>query len=422
MAPKAAKKGDDPQQDLNSKALKEETEESSRLLQKSLEVGMLSKEPARKCKSLRLSKVLSKCNGCDVVKKSTVRKGRYMVVLNFQIAPAAAGKLGTLTRLDTRNPVMYIDFPNGGRLKVLGTLVFPKSKYMMLRPAGNTVLCEDVFESMIVFSEAWWVGSKEENPEEKRLPMPSSLAQTDTDTKLHQNYNFEYGAANKGEAEAAPKASQQDDMLTSQDMASQLPSQRLKRVAAAVAHRKLPELGSDDEDEDMEVDEEGEKEGVGRAKVAARPSTKRMHDDDDDDEEYAGGGGSGEALVPRNVSVRTTKKPSYTDVEDDEGEDVKDEEEEEEEEEDMEEVDDDSDRPLKKARSASAKTVAKEPASTHTTPKTSTKLAASANRGATTSTGRGKATTDPKPRAKAPASANKRQKQATIDLASSDDD
>ena len=56
---------------------------------------------------------------------------------------------GTLSQLDTRNPVLYIDFPEG-RLKFMGTLFFPKNKYMTLRFAQKEVLCEDIFESMVL--------------------------------------------------------------------------------------------------------------------------------------------------------------------------------------------------------------------------------------------------------------------------------
>jgi hypothetical protein len=55
---------------------------------------------------------------------------------------------GTLSQLDTRNPTLYIDFPDG-RLKFVGTLFFPKNKYMTLRFAQKEVLCEDIFESMV---------------------------------------------------------------------------------------------------------------------------------------------------------------------------------------------------------------------------------------------------------------------------------
>ena len=144
---------------------------------------------------------MERAAGKDIVKKSSVRKGRYLLVLNFQLAPAAAGKLvrswrwcggggwlgrggavecmaaraacsaarqhscgwaacgrrgwrptlhhtpachrpfppapnhralaspvhtpaaqGTLAALDSQNPVLYLDFPQG-RYKLLGALL-----------------------------------------------------------------------------------------------------------------------------------------------------------------------------------------------------------------------------------------------------------------------------------------------------------
>lgn len=44
----------------------------------------------------------------------------------------------------------------------------------------------------IVFSEGWWVGTPEENPEERRLPEPDWLAQP----QLHEKYDF----SSRGEA------------------------------------------------------------------------------------------------------------------------------------------------------------------------------------------------------------------------------
>ncbi len=55
---------------------------------------------------------------------------------------------GTLAKLDTRNPVLYFDFPEG-RLKLLGTLAFPRNKYMVLKLGPREALCEDVLESMV---------------------------------------------------------------------------------------------------------------------------------------------------------------------------------------------------------------------------------------------------------------------------------
>lgn len=55
---------------------------------------------------------------------------------------------GTLAQLDSRNPVLYVDFPDG-RLKFLGTIVYPKNKYMVLRFGQKEVLCEDILENMV---------------------------------------------------------------------------------------------------------------------------------------------------------------------------------------------------------------------------------------------------------------------------------
>lgn len=47
----------------------------------------------------------------------------------------------------------------------------------------------------IVFSDAWWVGTAEENPQENQLPMPQEL----NTTTVHKDYDYGYGAAYAGE-------------------------------------------------------------------------------------------------------------------------------------------------------------------------------------------------------------------------------
>lgn len=59
---------------------------------------------------------------------------------------------GALSQLDTRNPVLYIDFLEG-RLKFLGTLMFPANKYMVLKFGNREILCEDVLDSMVGFNQ-----------------------------------------------------------------------------------------------------------------------------------------------------------------------------------------------------------------------------------------------------------------------------
>eukprot|EP00967_Tisochrysis_lutea_P125332 scaffold210604_cov17-Tisochrysis_lutea.AAC.1 len=50
-------------------------------------------------------------------------------------------------------------------------------------------------KARIVFSESWWVGTAEENPEERQLPLPAELS---TNT-IHCDYDFAYGASFTGE-------------------------------------------------------------------------------------------------------------------------------------------------------------------------------------------------------------------------------
>ena len=69
-----------------------------------------------------------------------------------------------------------------GRYKLFGTITYPTAHYITLDlPRGQaSVACEDCFDCLVLFSQAWWVGSQEENPEERRLDMPPSLAQVST--------------------------------------------------------------------------------------------------------------------------------------------------------------------------------------------------------------------------------------------------
>jgi hypothetical protein len=143
--------------------------------------------------------VLVKADGKDIVKRSSARKTRYLMVFNCQLAPAAAGRLGTLTGLDSRNPRLYIEFPEG-RLRLSGTLIFPHNKYLVVRMGNKEVLCEDVLESVIIFSEAHWVGTPEQNPEEIPLPMPDNLALQ----RRHTKYSFD----NRGSGGEASKAAE----------------------------------------------------------------------------------------------------------------------------------------------------------------------------------------------------------------------
>lgn len=93
---------------------------------------MLSSEPLATAladhSALSLAQIL-KSDGKDIVKKGSSRKKTYLLVFHGWISLARKGKLGVLTDLDTKNPMLAIEFPEEKRKVVLrGTIVFPRTK------------------------------------------------------------------------------------------------------------------------------------------------------------------------------------------------------------------------------------------------------------------------------------------------------
>ncbi|ONK64151.1 uncharacterized protein A4U43_C07F22630 [Asparagus officinalis] len=88
-------------------------------------------------------------------------------------------------------------------MKLFGTHVYPRNKYLTLQltKSAKGVMCEDCFESLIVFSEAWWIGTKEENPEENQLEFPNDMNESKNEAP-----DFRGGAgATTGEAPSLKK-------------------------------------------------------------------------------------------------------------------------------------------------------------------------------------------------------------------------
>ncbi|KAL2999238.1 hypothetical protein AAZX31_09G148900 [Glycine max] len=167
-----------------------ETLERKRLKSLAISNKILSETPARSSVHLNPSSVVAKHHGKDIIKKSQRKSSRYLFSFPGLIAPIAGGKIGDLKDLGTKNPVLYLDFPQG-QMKLFGTIVYPKNRYLTLQfpKGGKSVMCEDYFDNMIVFSDAWWIGRKDENPEESKLEFPNELYEG------HQaEYDFKGGA------------------------------------------------------------------------------------------------------------------------------------------------------------------------------------------------------------------------------------
>ncbi|EEC81593.1 hypothetical protein OsI_25064 [Oryza sativa Indica Group] len=219
----------------------------------------------------------SRLEGREIVCRGGQRKSRFLFSFPGLLAPAAAasgGRVGELADLGTKNPLLYLDFPQG-RMKLLGTHVYPKNKYLTLQMSRSTkgVVCEDVFESLIVFSEAWWIGTKEENPQELKLDFPKEFqndgAVADSDFKGGAGASCDEAVTiNKPPKETttgslSPKIesdidSSEDSDLKDEDntqSTSQAPSVRQSARTAGKA-LKYTEIssGDDSSDNDDEID------------------------------------------------------------------------------------------------------------------------------------------------------------------------
>lgn len=115
-------------------------------------------------------------NGKDIIKRpERSRRKKAVFILPASITLTGRGKLGTVTKMDTGFPVMYIDFPSG-RIKLEGRLVEPKNSLMPLSfKKGGGVVVKGAIQTLIVFSKTSWIGTAEENPDETPMPMPEKV-------------------------------------------------------------------------------------------------------------------------------------------------------------------------------------------------------------------------------------------------------
>jgi hypothetical protein len=92
----------------------------------------------------------------DISKKSSTRKSKYLFVLPGLAAPVSGtggGKLGRLEHMDSEHPSIVVEFPDGKELRLRGTVMYPRSQLFALNFGKNAAVMEDVFETLVVFSE-----------------------------------------------------------------------------------------------------------------------------------------------------------------------------------------------------------------------------------------------------------------------------
>ncbi|KAL1541932.1 DNA-binding protein RHL1-like [Salvia divinorum] len=254
-----------------------EAEERSRLKKLAFSRSILSRDAVKVASSAALapSKTVIKHHGCDILRKSQ-RKNKYLFSFPGLLGPVSGGKIGELKDLGTKNPILYLDFPQG-RMKLFGTIVYPKNRYMTLQfsKSGKNVTCDDYFDNMVVFSDAWWIGTKEMNPEELQLEFPKELNQ-----EKHEKVDFKGGVGvtsdcKQGSAKPAMKSLErkpekdylEDELTDSPDDYKELAEMTPTRHSARTAGKtfKFAESSGDDfigigdetpEEEDTKVDNE----------------------------------------------------------------------------------------------------------------------------------------------------------------------
>ncbi|ERN09413.1 DNA-binding protein RHL1 isoform X2 [Amborella trichopoda] len=190
-APKSAENGENLPENR-------EVTERKKLKHLALSQKLLSRAPAKPSSPLEPSKMVTKQDGRDIVKKGH-RKSKFLFAFPGLLAPVSGGKIGELADLGSKNPILYIDFPQG-RMKLFGTIVYPKNKYLTLQFArgSKNVSCEDSFENLVVFSDAWWIGKKEANPEELQLEFPKELE------AIHSDFDFKGGVGATTKEKSGP--------------------------------------------------------------------------------------------------------------------------------------------------------------------------------------------------------------------------
>lgn len=91
-----------------------EVEERKRLKKLAFSKRMLSEAPVKAAaagNALHPSKTVIKHHGKDLIRKSQRSKSRFLFSFPGLLGPVSGGKIGELKDLGSKNPILYLDFP-----------------------------------------------------------------------------------------------------------------------------------------------------------------------------------------------------------------------------------------------------------------------------------------------------------------------
>jgi hypothetical protein len=281
---------------------------SRALFDEAVDARLVSRVRPSSLKELVPSKALKRSDCKDIHKRSSIKKSRYMTIFPGQLATLKEGRLGSLAKLDTQNPVMYIEYPGLGRLKLVGTIVRSRAtRYFSLNiKSRDRLQLEDWFDSAIVFSRYSWVGDAESNPEETPLPFPEQLKHVQA-----------AAAATEGEGEGPAGGEETDASGPAADASKPPPTPEVNFAASVAAEEGAKPVVSAvfelDDDEHPKAaaaraPPEGS-DGTGRSEDDRSADVVRLDDSSDDSDAVGDGGDATEARSnpssrPRRASAR----------------------------------------------------------------------------------------------------------------------
>jgi hypothetical protein len=184
------------------------------------------------------------CTGAkNIVQRGSTRKGRVLCVFADRVKPVKGGKLGTIHNLDG-DPYMDVAFPEGV-MRFRGSLIFPQNKYLALKVGNREVVCEDVFDSLLLFGEVDWL--PEGDPARKRKIRRSTedLPESLRARKLHAA-----GDEKKGRRSADLKDGKEDDEGEDEEKHEKTARPARERAQRTQPARNIVVL--DDTDDDTE--------------------------------------------------------------------------------------------------------------------------------------------------------------------------
>lgn len=107
-----------PKSNPNPAPIDPETQQKQRLRSLAISKRILRRSPASPSTALAPSKSVLKLDGHDVVKRGQ-RKSRFLFSFPGLLGPVSGGRIGELADLSTKNPVLYLEFPNVSRFETL---------------------------------------------------------------------------------------------------------------------------------------------------------------------------------------------------------------------------------------------------------------------------------------------------------------